>query len=143
MKEKGYEYSGAKQYNGYDYTLGYLATDDGILSNKDGYTEYVRTMRNNSYYGSDGSLKVMTNSFHARAFVVAEDGTIIYGTDTASMSIPEVASFVYKNVLSTNYNGHAYLYDTILHRVDSSNPYYQTLKVDYGWNENLYDPENK
>ena len=140
---KGYEYSGAKQYNGYDYTLGYLATDDGILSNKDGYTEYVRTMRNNSYYSSDGSLKVMTNSFHARAFVVAEDGTIIYGTDTASMSIPEVASFVYKNVLSTNYNGHAYLYDTILHRVDSSNPYYQNLKVDYGWNENLYNPENK
>ncbi|WP_302625929.1 cellulase family glycosylhydrolase [uncultured Eubacterium sp.] len=143
VEGKGYEYSGAKQYNGYDYTLGYLATDDGILSNKDGYTEYVRTMRNNSYYGSDGSLKVMTNSFHARAFVVAEDGTIIYGTDTASMSIPEVASYVYKNVLSTNYNGHAYLYDTILHRVDSSNPYYQTLKVDYGWNENLYDPENK
>ena len=132
-------YIGAKRYNGNDYTLGYLATDDGILSNKDGYMEYVRTVRNNSYYGSDGSLNVITNSFHARAFVVAEDGTIIYGNDVESMSIPEVAYYFYKNAMSSNYNGHAYLYDTILSRI-SGNKYYLSTKVDYGWNDNLYDP---
>ena len=132
-------YIGAKRYNGNDYTLGYLATDDGILSNKDGYMEYVRTVRNNSYYGSDGSLNVITNSFHARAFVVAEDGTIIYGNDVESMSIPEVAYYFYKNAMSSNYNGHAYLYDTILSKI-SGNKYYLSTKVDYGWNDNLYDP---
>lgn len=132
-------YIGAKRYNGNDYTLGYLATDDGILSNKDGYMEYVRTVRNNSYYGSDGSLNVITNSFHARAFVVAEDGTIIYGNNVESMSIPEVAYYFYKNAMSSNYNGHAYLYDTILSRI-SGNKYFLSTKVDYGWNDNLYDP---
>ena len=132
-------YIGAKRYNGNDYTLGYLATDDGILSNKGGYMEYVRTVRNNSYYGSDGSLNVITNSFHARAFVVAEDGTIIYGNNVESMSIPEVAYYFYKNAMSSNYNGHAYLYDTILSRI-SGNKYYLSTKVDYGWNDNLYDP---
>ena len=111
-------YIGAQEYNGNNYTLGYLATDDGILSNKDGYMEYVRTVRNNSYYGSDNSLNVITNSFHARAFVVAEDGTIIYGNNVESMSIPEVAYYFYKNAMSSNYNGHAYLYDTILSRID-------------------------
>ena len=132
-------YIGAQEYNGNNYTLGYLATDDGILSNKDGYMEYVRTVRNNSYYGSDNSLNVITNSFHARAFVVAEDGTIIYGNNVESMSIPEVAYYFYKNAMSSNYNGHAYLYDTILSRI-SGNKYYLSTKVDYGWNDNLYDP---
>ena len=102
--------------------------------------EYVRTVRNNSYYGSDGSLNVITNSFHARAFVVAEDGTIIYGNNVESMSIPEVAYYFYKNAMSSNYNGHAYLYDTILSRISSTNKYYLSTKVDYGWNDNLYDP---
>lgn len=139
---QAYAYKGAKQYNGKDYTIGYLATSDGVVGSDGGYTEYVRTMTNNSYYGSDGALKVMTNSFHARAFVVAEDGTIIYGNDVVSMSIPEVASYVYKNNLSTNYNGHAYLYDTILNKIDSNNPYYLKKVIAYGWNENLYSPDN-
>lgn len=61
------------------------------------------------------------------------------------MSIPEVANYLYKNVLSSNYNGHAYLYDTILHRISSENPYYcdENHKVDYGWNDNLYNPGKK
>ena len=104
-----------------DYTYGYVTTDNGILSKEDGTMKYVRTMSNNSYYGSDGTLKVMTNSFHVRGFVVAEDGTLIYGTDTVTMSIPEVANYLYKNVLSSNYNGHAYLYDTILSKIDNKN----------------------
>ena len=111
--------------------------DDKYFS--DEYLEYVRTVRNNSYYGSDGSLNVITNSFHARAFVVAEDGTIIYGNNVESMSIPEVAYYFYKNAMSSNYNGHAYLYDTILSRI-SGNKYYLSTKVDYGWNDNLYAP---
>ena len=138
-----YTYRGARQYNNMDYTFGYVTTDNGILSKEDGTMKYVRTMSNNSYYGSDGTLNVMTNSFHVRGFVVAEDGTLIYGTDTVTMSMPEVANYLYKNVLSLNYNGHAYLYDTILSRIDSKNPYYCDHKVDYGWNENLYDPGKK
>ena len=140
-----YTYRGARQYNNMDYTFGYVTTDNGILSKEDGTMKYVRTMSNNSYYGSDGTLNVMTNSFHIRGFVVAEDGTLIYGTDTVTMSIPEVANYLYKNVLSSNYNGHAYLYDTILHRISSENPYYcdENHKVDYGWNDNLYNPGKK
>lgn len=138
-----YTYRGAKQYNNRDYTFGYVTTDNGILSKEDGTMKYVRTMSDNSYYGSDGTLNVMTNSFHVRGFVVAEDGTLIYGTDTVTMSIPEVANYLYKNVLSSNYNGHAYLYDTILSRISSENPYYYNHKVDYGWNDNLYDPGKK
>lgn len=138
-----YTYRGARQYNNMDYTFGYVTTDNGILSKEDGTMKYVRTMSNNSYYDSEGTLKVMTNSFHVRGFVVAEDGTLIYGTDTVTMSIPEVANYLYKNVLSSNYNGHAYLYDTILSRISSENPYYCDHKVDYGWNDNLYNPGKK
>ena len=139
-----YTYRGARQYNNMDYTYGYVTTDNGILSKEDGTMKYVRTMSNNSYYDSnDSTLKVMTNSFHVRGFVVAEDGTLIYGTDTVTMSIPEVANYLYKNVLSSNYNGHASLYDTILSKIDNKNPYYYNHKVDYGWNDNLYDPGKK
>lgn len=139
-----YTYRGARQYNNMDYTYGYVTTDNGILSKEDGTMKYVRTMSNNSYYDSnDSTLKVMTNSFHVRGFVVAEDGTLIYGTDTVTMSIPEVANYLYKNVLSSNYNGHAYLYDTILSKIDNKNPYYCDHIVDYGWNDNLYDPGKK
>ena len=137
-----YTYRGARQYNNMDYTYGYVTTDNGILSKEDGIMKYVRTMSNNSYY-NNGILNVMTNSFHVRGFVVAEDGTLIYGTDTVTMSIPEVANYLYKNVLSSNYNGHAYLYDTILSKIDNKNPYYYNHKVDYGWNDNLYDPGKK
>ena len=59
------------------------------------------------------------------------------------MSIPEVANYLYKNVLSSNYNGHAYLYDTILSRISYDNHYYYNHKVDYGWNDNLYNPDKK
>lgn len=56
------------------------------------------------------------------------------------MSIPEVSDYLYKNVLSSNYNGHIYLYNAILSKISTSNPYYYDHTVDYGWNDNLYDP---
>ena len=137
---KDYAYVGAKKYNNNQYTFGYITTANGVIGEENGIMRYVRTITNNSYYGEDGTLNVMTNSIHTRGFVVAEDGTLIYGTDTATMSIPEVADYLYKNVLSSNYNGHTYLYNTILSKISTSNPYYYDHTVDYGWNDNLYDP---
>ena len=137
---KDYAYVGAQKYNNNQYTFGYITTANGVISEENGIMRYVRTITNNSYYGEDGTLNVITNSIHARGFVVTEDGTLIYGTDTATMSIPEVADYLYKNVLSSNYNGHAYLYNNILSKISASNPYYYDHTVDYGWNDNLYDP---
>lgn len=139
----GYKYKGQKLYNNEkgSRTFGYLATEKGIFTDWNvedtENTYYVRTLTNMENY--------LQNTFHVRAFVEAEDPegntVIIYGTGVADMSIPEVAAYLYKNSLASNYQGHKYLYEKILNKIPSTNPYYRNTTEDYGWNDNLYTPE--
>jgi hypothetical protein len=133
-----YDYVGVNGYDGVNYTYGYLATDEGVLDGWDANdtenTYYVRTMNK--------ATSIMAYSIHVRAFVVTTDGTIIYGEDTAVMSIAQVADYLYTNGKAQNFTGHKYLYNEILNKVESTNPYYRTSTIDYGWDQNLYIPDN-
>lgn len=134
----GYTYVGAIPYNGTQRTYGYLATDAGIAADwntadKDN-TYYVRTMDGMSENGA------MEYTVHVRAFAVTTDGKLIYGKRTASVSVAEVADYLYKNSKAQNYTGHQYLYNNILTKVSNTNPYYRTTILSYGWDSSLYVP---
>lgn len=138
VSEKEYTYVGSKLYNGEQPTYGYLATDVGIVTgwnpSDNANTYYVRTM-----------LDVNTNlenSIYARAFVIAKDGTFIYGKKTACISVAEVADHLYKNSKSNNYTAHKYLYSSILNKVSNTNPYYRDATLPYGWDSQLFTPSN-
>lgn len=137
---KGYTYVGANPYNGAQRTYGYVATGKGIAANwnsadKDN-TYYVRTMDGMSENG------ILEYSIHVRAFVVTTDGTIVYGKKTASVSVVEVADYLYKNSKAQNYSGHQYLYNSILNKVSNTNPYYRTSILSYGWDSSLFVPSS-
>lgn len=135
---KGYTYVGETLYDGAQRTYGYVATEDGIASNwnptDDMNTYYIRTMDGMSEHG------ILEYSIHVRAFVIATDGTIIYGTSTASVSVAEVADYLYRNSKAQNYTGHQYLYNSILNKLTNTNPYYRTSPLSYGWDSSLFDP---
>ncbi|MCR5836135.1 MAG: hypothetical protein K6G88_06505 [Lachnospiraceae bacterium] len=116
---------------GNNNTYGYVATENAVISNKNGMSEYVVTM-------TDGD-NIKQNSLYVRAFVVATDGTVIYGDDTAKMSIAEVAHYFYTTSSSTNFTAHNYLYDNILNRLEIDNKFYLAHRVQYGWNNNWYE----
>lgn len=139
-----YEYQYYKGAN-YNDTYGYIATSKGVFS---GWNEtdpentyYIRTMTKCDNY--------IATSFYVRAFVVAEsadgDEFIIYGQDTAEMTIAEVADYLYTNSMSSNYQGHEFLYNKILSVeqdiVGNLNRYFRTTKVSYGWSDNLFTPD--
>lgn len=148
--EAGADYYTGKNnavYNGNSYvcTYGYVATDAGITETKDGYSTYWRTIGDGE--NDVNTMKAMIPySILVRAFVVAEDGTIIYSQDTASVSILETAHYLYTHSLAANWIGHVYLYNSILRHYDYS--YGNSLYIDsytkqeYGWNDNLYTPTN-
>ena len=123
-------------------TYGYIATQKGILNgwnvSDSEHTYYIRTMQN-----MDSMLEY---TIYVRAFVVGEDSQgkqlIIYGDKVTGMSIPEVADYLYKNSMASNYQGHRYLYSNILNQISPDNPYYRNETVDYGWNDNLFTPSN-
>lgn len=141
-----YSYVGANLYDGAQRTYGYIATEAGYMSDWNttdtANTYYVRTMT-----GMDAQ---MAYSMHVRAFVVATDGTIIYGKSTAVSSVAQIADYLYKNSMSKNYSAHKYLYDSILNSThlavnetygrDVNNLYYRDVRIDYGWNGILYVP---
>ncbi len=129
---EGYKYIGDKSYQGKIVTFGYIATDKGVIEKKDGFTSYVRTLT----YMNDFVL----NSLHVRAFVEAtdEDGNnvIIYGEYASLISVAEIAYKVYMGiggVKAPDEEGHRYLYDSILHTLPTSNPFYKETTEEYGW----------
>ena len=137
----GYNYVGANLYNDMQRTYGYIATTEkGIAEgwNPDDRdnTYYVRTMDGMS------ADSMMEYTIHVRAFAVATDGTIIYGTKTASISVAELADYLYENSKAPNYTAHQYLYNNILTKVSNANPYYRTSTLPYGWDGNLYVPSS-
>lgn len=129
VNKYGFEYVGKKAYDDKIVTFGYLATDIGIIKSEDGYTTYVRTMTNMDDY--------VLNTLHIRPYVEAvdEEGnkTIIYGQYSSIVSVVEVAYKVYMESKAPSAEGHKYLYDSILSKVPTSNPFYKDTEEEYGW----------
>jgi len=127
------------------YTMGYIATSKGVISGWNpsdvNNTYYVRTM-----IKCDFSI---ATRYLIRGFVVAEndngDEIIVYGKFVDEIVIAEVADYIYRNSLSSNYQGHMFLYDSILNiaadSLGNTNNYYRNQTLDYGWNDNLFTPE--
>lgn len=123
-------------------TFGYIATSKAMvdIATEEGKVSYVATMINMDKQG----YEKYANTLFVRAYVVTTDGEIIYGTKTAKTSVAQVADYMYTNSTAKNATGHQFLYDSILHTdylKDLNNLYYRETEVDYGWNNNLYQPE--
>lgn len=131
------------------FTLAATATENAIKEKDDTYSSYVQTMQDTIDNLHPG------NKIHVRAFVVTTGGTIIYSTKSVSTCIARVASYMYQKSLASNYRGHEYLYKSILnvprfvpaekytgYFTTKNNPYYRDSKVVYGWNDNLYTPDD-
>lgn len=131
------------------FTLAATATENAIKEKDDTYSSYVQTMQDTIDNLHPG------NKIHVRAFVVTTGGTIIYSTKSVSTCIARVASYMYQKSLASNYRGHEYLYKSILNVAQfvpaekytgyfttKGNPYYRDSKVVYGWNDNLYTPDD-
>lgn len=138
---KGYKYVGENLYEGSNRTYGYIATDEGIISSGETTdtenTYYVRTM--------EGMDELMEYTLHVRAFVTALDAdgsrVFVYGDSVADVSVAEIAHYIYVKSLSSNYRGHDYLYDNILSKISTTNLFYMSTTINYGWNDNLYTPD--
>lgn len=147
-----YQYT-VKYYKGYNnLAYGYIASDIGVLlsgvNEGENDTLYVRTLVTSPDFCENNEAayyQFMITKMHIRAFVVAKDSdgkdVIIYGKNTENVSIAEIADYIYKNSMASNFQGHKFLYEQILNRIDSSNPYYRAEMVSYGWNDNLYTPD--
>ena len=132
-----YKYTGYRTYQGENKTFGYIAGNDAIISDyKAGDTDntyYAFTMQNMDTY--------MANTIWVRPFVVATDGSIVYGKSTAYTSVAEIANVLYTNSMCKNKTSHNYLYTAILNNSrlqQAQNPFYRTTEITYGWNGNLY-----
>lgn len=128
-KEYGFKYIGVKDYLGTIITFGYLATELGITEQKSGYTTYVRTMTNMESH--------LLNTLRIRAFVEATDeegnNVLIYGDKSSLTSVASIAYKVYNDGLAPSSAGHDYIYNSILHKLPTSSPYYRDTTVEYGW----------
>ena len=132
-----YTYTGLRNYGGNNVTYGYVAKDEAIIS------DYKAGDRDNTYYAFTmrNMNAQMANTLWVRPFVVATDGTIIYGKSTAYTSVAEIANVLYTNSMSKNVTSHNYLFEKILNNSvlqDAQNPFYRTTEIQYGWNANLY-----
>lgn len=137
-------YAGTGDYS--TLTFGYIATEEGILKNLDETSENINYVRSLAFLKNDKEYcQKLQMRMLVRAFVEAVDSdgkkVLIYGSDTQDISVAEIADYIYQNSLAANYQGHDFLYKEILNKIDPSNPYYQDMTVNYGWNDNLYTPE--
>lgn len=129
IEDQAFKYIGKSMYKNAYLTFGYIATENGIIEKKDGYTSYVRTLTNMDSF--------VLNSLLVRAFVEAVDeegnNVIIYGESASKTSVAHIASETYKKSAAPNKEGHEYLYDSILHTLPTSHPYYMGEPLEYGW----------
>ncbi len=129
IEDQAFKYIGKSMYRGTYLTFGYIATENGIIEKKNGYTSYIRTLTNMDSF--------VLNSLLVRAFVEAvdEDGNnvIIYGESASKTSVAHIAGETYKKGAAPNKEGHEYLYDSILHTLPTSHPYYMNEPLEYGW----------
>lgn len=113
-----------------DMVVAYAATENGIIHEQMGDSNsavyYARTMDITSM--NNTGLKTTTL---VRAYAKLKDGTVYYG-DISEYSIYDVAVMLYENNLMRTYNGHVYLYDKVIKKVNSKNE-----EVDYDWSNTL------
>lgn len=64
------------------------------------------------------------------------------GAKTANISVSQIADYLYKNSKATNFTGLKYLYNNVLNKVETTNPYYRDTTLSYGWNSQLYISQN-
>lgn len=124
-------------------TKGYISTAKALvpsLNNRnDGNDYYVTTMSQMN--------SVITHSFHVRAFAIVsknENQYIVYSDKVAVVSIPEIADYIYTENLSPNIQGHQYLFNLLSNTlfpglIPTTNPYYRTTTIEYGWDGNLHE----
>ncbi len=103
IEDQAFKYIGKSMYRGTYLTFGYIATENGIIEKKNGYTSYIRTLTN------------------------------IYGESASKTSVAHIAGETYKKGAAPNKEGHEYLYDSILHTLPTSHPYYMNEPLEYGW----------
>lgn len=136
--KKGYDfkYVGEKSEGARVLTFGYIATDNGVIGQNEGYTTYARTMTNMDAY--------VRNSLFVRAFVEAvdEEGNIvlIYADEVHTLSVAEMAYKVYAQGKAPDKEGHEYIYDKILHKLPTYSPFYMETTVEYGWGGGIVTP---
>lgn len=130
-------YIGRNTYNGQQRTYGYICTENGRTDSHDAVEEqkvaYTRTITNMD--------KQSGYVIHVRAFVVAEDGTLIYGEDINKMSVAKIADKIYKNGKGEKEENYDYLYNAILHsdtirelyEKNDKYPYYYKEKPNHDW----------
>lgn len=127
--EYGFKYIGFKPYLNKNVAFGYIATNIGIIQTDNGYSKYVRTLTNMDPY--------IRNSILVRGFVEAKNGrgeeTLIYGQYAKVVSVAEIAYKVYMEGKAPNVEGHNYIFNTILHRLPKTSPYYKETEEEYGW----------
>ena len=131
------KYLGKKENS--NLTWGHIATPNGMLNVEvpEGKVSYAATMIDLDEVGAE----LYANRLYVRAYVVTTTGEFIYGTQTAKISVAEIASKMYTRSIAKTYTGHQFLFDNILHTdylKGLNNIYYRDEKVDYGWGNNLY-----
>ena len=97
--------------------VSYQATDAGKTDVK--YSQYPNAQ---SYVMTMSFIKnaaFFNSPIKVRAYAQLTDGSYVY-SDITEFTIYSVADYLYQNGLMSNYSGHTYLYDTILHVVDSN-----------------------
>lgn len=130
-------YEGLRTYDDNDVAYGFVATNKAIIE------DYKPADTDNTYYAiTMPNMDPMARcTIFFRAYVVATDGTIIYGKTTAYTSVCEIADIIYSNSMSKNASSHDYIYNGILHNTSitpATNPHYKASPITYGWNGNLY-----
>ena len=75
--------------------FGYVTTDNGILSKEDGTMKYVRTMVTTHIMVAMVITKCYDKFIPCKRFCCGRRWHLIYGTDTVTMSIPEVTEITF------------------------------------------------
>lgn len=135
-EEYDFKYVGEKSEGARVLTFGYLTTDIGIIGQNEGYTTYARTMTNMDAY--------VRNSLYVRAFVEAVDeegsSVLIYSDKIQTLSVAEMAHKVYVSGKAPDKESHEYIYDKILHKLPTYNPFYMETAIEYGWGGGIVTP---
>lgn len=131
-------------------TYGFLATEDGIIKKVLTNTSYCQTLTKMD--------ELIGNTIHTRAFAIGKNSegnkNIIYSSKILSVSIAEIANYLYVNNMCTNAYAHDFLFDRILNGKEGNsenisileqvgNSFYRDTKIQYGWNGSLYLPDKE
>lgn len=119
-----------------DYVEVFESTATGTVEEQLGEsttaTYYIRTMLFGSY-----TEKEFNAAYKVRAYALLDDGSYIYSEDVASYSVFSIAKYLYDNNVMKTFDGHTYLYNTILKTVDGN-----YSEVEYDWSNSVIKPES-